>query len=1389
MKKITITFFATLILCTFFILKIENNDRIQRESKSKKMDKRTRADLAILHNYEMIKDPETGEVPKEELWKAVAYLEDMQNMKMKAAIPSVTWSERGPNNVGGRTRAIIFDPADPTHSRVFAASVSGGLWICNNIYASETRWTAVSDFFDNLAITTIAFHPVNTDTMYFGTGEGYFNADAVQGDGIWRSTNGGGSWTQLSSTTGSTFEYVQKIVVDSAGIVYAATRDGGIQKSTDHGSSWSKVLGSGASASSNRAADLEIAPDGDLFAAMGINQGDGIYRSADSGSTWTRTYTSSGEERIELACSPSNSNYVYGLTQNSSNNEVRYVIRSTNGGTSFSQLTPPNDGVSRDNFARNQAWYDLSIAVDPNDETTLYIGGIDLHKSTNSGGSWTQVSHWYGGGGFPEVHADQHIAVFAPESSDTMLFGHDGGIDLTKNASSSTPSFQHQVASYNVTQFYACAIHPDAGSNIFIGGTQDNGSHLFRDKGINATEEVTGGDGAFTHIDQNNPDYIFTSYVYNQYRRSTNGGSSFSSSGLNFSNSAGKFINPTDYDNDAQVMYCAHNSGRYLRWDNPRSGNTTAVITFSGSGTGEPSAIFCDPNTANRIYIGTDDGEVWKINNANGSPTATQITGGSMSGYVSCIDVEDGDADHILVTFSNYNRISVWESTNGGTTWTNVEGNLPNMPVRWGMFDPRNSDRAFLATELGVWSTDNLSGSTTNWAATNDGLANVRTDMLQWRASDSTLIAATHGRGMYTASLSQKVSADFTADKTAVYLGDPIEFQDVSTGATSWQWDLDNDGIIDATTKDITWQYTTPGYKTVKLIINGTDSITQTNYITVLPNLGIPYTTADGGDFESNGFHFYSEAISGNINLWELGSPSNHISSVSSGTQVWKTNLDADITRDDYTCALYSSSFNFTNSGTYTLSFDYRMEAAHPQVPLGVYVESSIDKSETWQKLGTYNSSNNWYSTSSNLIVSDGNCWSHTVNSYRTASVDVSSLSGNDDVRFRIVLKVDDGWLLNNDPNLGYQVDGFALDDFAISGPANDSVSFDIATSMKDSTERLLAANQKADFITSSNDILVSLENLDNHNYGETKVIIDNDGVGVMDFDTNTSDASKILQKTLRIIPTTNNTTGNYKVTLYFTEAEALAWKNATGNYYKNMTILKSPSSIGNGTVGNSVYGTNTVVDSTYNGNGLSICAEFSNGFSGFGAGLAGPAGPLPVDLISFTGQNRGLENILQWSTASELNSSHFEIEKFDKDHFISIDRVQSNGHSKIVRNYKYIDLNLEDNSNTYRLKMVDLDGSYEYSSVLTISNEDFFTNTVNIFPSPATHILNISRENQENNYSFTIMSMDTKVIETRENLTQDYTLDVSNMPEGTYFIAIRENGQIIKTKKVMIIH
>ena len=743
-----------------------------------------RPDLALLQDARRTMDPATGTVPTERLLAAARFNEtslkgQAAHRTAAATLSNATWVERGPNNVGGRVLAMLFDPADATGNTVFAGTADGGLWKITNATTGTYTWTSVSSGLNNLAVSALA-DDVSTSpaTLYAGTGEGFYNADAVRGGGIFKSTNGGTTWTSLPATVSNLdFLRIQKIVVHPVTHdVYAATRNGGVYRSQDKGVTWTQVLNTTTAQASvsTRAADIEIAADNTIFVTMGLFATDGIYRSATGNvGSWTNLNTLAGSGlptpasasyyRIELACAPSDANRLFAIFEDKTTDGLLDIYRSLDKGNTWTVM--PKPGGSTYDYTSGQAWYAQAAAVSPTNPDVFYVGGLDLYRTTNASAAtptWTKKSAWnVATTATNYVHADHHVFQFLPGSGSQALSGSDGGLAYTATADVTTTTFSQRNTNFDVTQFYAVAMHP-TNFNYFLAGAQDNGTHQFTTAGVNATAEVTGGDGGYCAIDQNAPVNQISSYVYNQYWRTTDGWATQSQFFLN--NATGSFINPWDLDSNLNVLYAGNTTNTYMAWTNPftaKNTNTANTITPSlPANSGDVSFVGIAPLTAKRIYLGTeassatDGGAVLMVDNANTTtPTITKIFPGTVNTAVSCVAVDPANEAHLLVTLSNYGVVSVYESTNAlaaTPTWTAVEGNLPDMPVRWALFDPRNTTRAILATEMGVYTTVLLNGASTSWSVVSNGPVNMRVDMLRYRAGDKLVAAATHGRGLFT---------------------------------------------------------------------------------------------------------------------------------------------------------------------------------------------------------------------------------------------------------------------------------------------------------------------------------------------------------------------------------------------------------------------------------------------------------------------------------------------------------------------------------------------------------------------------------------------------------------------------------------------------------------
>lgn len=632
-------------------------------------------------------------------------------------------------------------------------------------------WRPVDDFFASLSVSRIVADPNNEGVMYFCTGEGFLNefpskaASIARGAGVWKSDDFGETWNLLPATNNDSFMFTQDMLVHpSTGDIYVATRLAGLMRSQDEGNSWESVLGlTEGSTSSDGAADIEMTKDGNLVVSLGIFDTDGIYFSetGDKGDWEKRMTGITGNSitRIEIATAPSLEGRIYAITCNSSNqNRVGGVFRSDDNGNQWEEVSMP--GNSPDTLARKQAWYDLAVKVDPKDADIVLAGGLNIWRSRDAGDSWQQLTE----GDLRKkttlqyVHVDQHEIVF--KNSDTAYFTNDGGIYRCDNISADTPSFIDLNLNYNVTQYYSCAIHPEKGHYFIFGGTQDNGSSGSTGAGISAWKKLSWADGSYSAIDPIAGEFYFTTTQYKRIYRFRPGGiDTITNPSKSVNDNTTLFINPIEIDPVAgDILYQGSSLGLW-RLKNARTASKDDWELATRS-VGGISAIGIAVDKPNTIFLGrSGGGRIYRINDAsttdrfyfpdNADPNLDLPT----AGYISSISVDPTDASHVLVSFSNYGLESVWESHNAldeTPSWTSVEGNLPDIPVRWLTLHHANDEVCYLGTDAGVYVTDQLDGENTVWRQINDGLANIRIDMIRYRKSDHTYVAATHGRGMYT---------------------------------------------------------------------------------------------------------------------------------------------------------------------------------------------------------------------------------------------------------------------------------------------------------------------------------------------------------------------------------------------------------------------------------------------------------------------------------------------------------------------------------------------------------------------------------------------------------------------------------------------------------------
>ena len=833
---------------------------------SRKLPKDQRPDLRGLREHLMTVDLSEKRVPKERLIEAIKETEERKSTyAFRNRMTEVDWEERGPNTIGGRTRAVMFDPNNST--KIWAAGVNGGLWYNNDITSNTQNWNLVDGTWASLAVSSMAYDPNDTDVMYVGTGErfgnwvesgsNWYSPGASAGIGMFKSTDGGNTWTHLSST--SDFAFITDIFIRDengqnaiyitvAGNEYEGTYVGraatGIWKSTDQGNSWTRVTETIQETTGNTEFNnIQEGVNGRLWSGSRMNSywsgGGEIYYSDDNGSTWSSASWSSGlnnnANRVDVRVAPSDPNTVYALIGQIAT--PRWLAKTTDNGASWTVLDlPTNEDTSSQSYGgylsdvNGTANWAIGFGVDATDSNTIYAGVIDAYKSTDGGVSWTHISDWRGsGGGLQYLHADHH-AVRSINNNE-IVFANDGGIFYTVNGG--TNIYQRNEG-YNVGQFYSVALHPEASNQYVLGGTQDNGSWKIGATGIASGSEVTGGDGGFAHIDQLDPNYQFTASNGNNIYRSTNGGLSWS---FYSNHTEGTLINPSGIDSSTKTIYTNAGATGIMRLDNytALASKYTMDINLGSSAT----FFKASPHTDDVIFVGTAGGRIFKILKASTSSfSVEEITGSNVQGYISSIDIGASD-EQILITVSNYGAQSIFETYSGGgpSGWINVEGDLPDMPVRAALYNRNNFNQVIAGTDLGTWTCDDISTSSPAWVPSNDGLDNVRVDMLVNRSSDGAIAAATHGRGIFYSAngftSTAPLNAAFSPDKTSGVFPLTINFSDRSTGNVSgWSWDF-GDGNT-STEQSPSHTFATAGKYTVSLqVTDGTsnDSESKTDLV------------------------------------------------------------------------------------------------------------------------------------------------------------------------------------------------------------------------------------------------------------------------------------------------------------------------------------------------------------------------------------------------------------------------------------------------------------------------------------------------------------------------------------------------------------------------------
>jgi len=630
----------------------------------------------------------------------------------------LTWTSIGPSGqqsqyshwgqVSGRAKAVAVHPNNPL--TLYIGAAHGGIWKTTD--GGET-WLDIGHNLASLSFGAIAIDPNNPETIYAGSGEvcyflGYIG---FNGKGIFKSTDGGSSWTQITNGIGNVTSFGDIAVSPfNSNVVLGALASGnyysgnleneGLWKSEDAGENWVRTL------DVQDAFDIAFHPAdaNKVFAAVGGGNSDaGFYISTDQGTTWTQSNTglpsTSSMHRLQIDVSQSDPDIIYAVIFDG-NAMFTKAYKSVNSGVNWAQISAgTNLGGYYGGGWYDQGFYDLCIAVDPENPNLVYIGNVELHR-TEDGSTFFPVRPFgndlWGG----LAHCDFHKLVFAPSDPDYFYIACDGGMNRSTDKGYTATS---QNIGLTTHQFYRVASHP-FNPQIVIGGMQDNATAMTTDGGL-TWHEVTGGDGMECLFNPAHPDTVYTSAQNGYFFRSVNGGNTFSVMyNANGSWTTPLIMHPTNH----KILFTANRSIMKSTTGGAPFQNIASlvapefIVDLAMSGVNPDYMIFASggqqqpvPGSQIVVKISTNGGYNWTDVTANIPGEARWIT------RVVCDPVDDSTMYILRTGFSEGNK--VWKTTDLGQTWSNRTGNLPDLPCCDLFIDPENSSHLYVANDLGVY--------------------------------------------------------------------------------------------------------------------------------------------------------------------------------------------------------------------------------------------------------------------------------------------------------------------------------------------------------------------------------------------------------------------------------------------------------------------------------------------------------------------------------------------------------------------------------------------------------------------------------------------------------------------------------------------------------------
>ncbi len=637
---------------------------------------------------------------------------------------TANWSQWGPNPSFrvGRTQCLRQDAS--ALNTWYLGTPCSGLWKTTN---GGTNWTSLTQFLPVLGVSDIAIDPFNSTILYMACGDADAGAlNNVYSVGVMKSTDGGSTWSSTGlNWTFANARRIGRLIInpDSSNVLLAATSNG-IYRTNNGGTTWTQVR-------TGNHEDIEFHPSNSGIVYAGSTTQ--FLRSADGGISWTAITSGlpATGNRVIVAVTDDNTNAVYCVFASSS--AFTGLYKSMDAGLNFTTL--PSTGVS--STVGPFPWYALTLAVSPRDEDMIAIGGVLATRTLNGGTNWSSCG----------TENDYHDMVFWENSRDSMFICNDKGIYRINNMTSSSGvvSFNNNL---DLIMAYKMCLSPSQPDVAFC-GTQDNGTYKLNTTTPNFTGVIFNSDGGFCLADPTTGNFVMAQREYGQLFKSTTGGDAFSYSACSPPSMAntGYFVTPMGMNmQNSQIVYAGYDEV----WKSTDGATTwTSMSAFPGST--DLREMTVAPSNGNVVYVSTGS-NLWKT--PDGGITWIDLTANlPFTSALLDIGIHSTDTSKIWITRGGFTAGGkVYYSTNGGQSWTNVSGTLPNTPANCIVHENNLVDGIYVGTDLGVFYRDN---TMSDWISYSTGLPVVIINQLEIQYSTNQLVAGTMGRGFWRSYLYQ----------------------------------------------------------------------------------------------------------------------------------------------------------------------------------------------------------------------------------------------------------------------------------------------------------------------------------------------------------------------------------------------------------------------------------------------------------------------------------------------------------------------------------------------------------------------------------------------------------------------------------------------------------